>query len=119
MKSIAVPAISFGAISFGALSFGAMSLAAFGTATAAAAGSLADPPMMSGPVASAPAMDDQPIRIEGNRMTTALNLLEARGYGSFSGFEADGPDYRATVTQDGHRFQVRIDPIERSVSRLG
>ena len=35
------------------------------------------------------------------RMTQALNLLEAQGYGNFSNFEQDGANFEATVKQNG------------------
>ena len=54
-----------------------------------------------------------------NRMTQALNLLEAQGYGSFSNFKADGANYQATVTQDGQSFTVVINPDSGQVTRQG
>jgi len=50
------------------------------------------------------------------RMTKALNLLEAKGYGSFSDFKPDGKDYAATVTQAGHSMTVRVDPDSGQVT---
>jgi len=44
------------------------------------------------------------------RMTSALNLLEAKGYASFNDFKADGKDFTATVMKNGHDTTVRIDP---------
>lgn len=46
----------------------------------------------------------------GNRMTNALNLLEAHGYGSFSDFKANGNDFTATVNKNGRDVTVQIDP---------
>ena len=46
----------------------------------------------------------------GHRMTKALNLLEANGYGGFTNFKADGDGYKATVTRDGHDVTVHVDP---------
>jgi hypothetical protein len=54
-----------------------------------------------------------------NRMTEALNLLEAQGYGSFSNFKADGANYQATVTQNGQSFTVTINPDSGQVTRQG
>lgn len=54
-----------------------------------------------------------------NRMTAALNILEAKGYGAFNDFRADGKDYTAAVAQDGHRFTVLIDPDNGQVTRQG
>jgi hypothetical protein len=45
-----------------------------------------------------------------DRETKALNLLEAKGYGSFNNFKPDGQDYAATVTQAGHNMTVLVDP---------
>jgi hypothetical protein len=44
------------------------------------------------------------------RMTKALNLLEAKGYGAFENFKADGQDYSATVIQSGHSMTILVDP---------
>ena len=46
----------------------------------------------------------------GDRMTNALNLLEAHGYGSFSNFKANGNDFTATVNKNGKDVTVQIDP---------
>lgn len=54
-----------------------------------------------------------------NRMTDALNLLEAQGYGSFSNFKADGANYEATVTQNGQSFTVVINPDSGQITRQG
>ena len=43
-------------------------------------------------------------------MTKALNLLEAKGYGAFENFKADGQDYSASVTQSGHLMTVLVNP---------
>jgi len=45
-----------------------------------------------------------------NRKTTALNLLESRGYNSFADFKSDGEDYTAVVSQYGHDVSLLIDP---------
>jgi hypothetical protein len=50
------------------------------------------------------------------RETKALNLLEAKGYGSFENFHADGKDYAATVNANGRQFQVMIDPDSGNVT---
>jgi cytochrome c5 len=44
------------------------------------------------------------------RITHALNLLEAQGYGDFRDFRRDGKNFDATVTRDGKQMSVRIDP---------
>jgi hypothetical protein len=51
-----------------------------------------------------------------NRMTKALNLLEAQGYGVFSNFKAEGKDYAATVTRTGHTETLRVDPDSGQVT---
>jgi hypothetical protein len=51
-----------------------------------------------------------------DRETQALNLLEAKGYGSFTNFQPAGKDYTATVTHDGHAMNVRVDPISGMVT---
>ena len=53
------------------------------------------------------------------RMTQALNLLEAQGYGSFSNFKADGANFQATVDQNGQSFSVLINPDSGQISRQG
>ena len=50
------------------------------------------------------------------RMTKALNLIEAKGYGSFDNFKADGKDYFATVTQNGHAMTLHVDPDSGQVT---
>ena len=44
------------------------------------------------------------------RMTRALNILEADGYGSFTNFHADGKNFAATVTGQGKPLSVFVDP---------
>ena len=55
----------------------------------------------------------------GDRMTHALNLLEANGYGEFSNFRPAGKNFMATVTGNGQRFTVTIDPDSEQVTRQG
>jgi hypothetical protein len=50
------------------------------------------------------------------RMTKALNLLEAKGYGAFNDFKANGQDYSAMVTQNGHSMTVLVDPDSGQVT---
>lgn len=51
------------------------------------------------------------------QITDALNLLEAKGYGNFSDFHAlKNGRYGATVTQNGRRFSVTVDPAEGQVA---
>ncbi len=62
---------------------------------------------------------DHRARAEGDRMTTALNLLEAKGYASFTGFKADGDHYTAAVMQNGRSFTVSINPDNGQVTQQG
>ena len=51
------------------------------------------------------------------RMTQALNLLEAKGYGDFKDFRADGQNFDANVTAHGQPFTVIINPDKSQVTR--
>jgi guanyl-specific ribonuclease Sa len=51
------------------------------------------------------------------RMTHALNLLEANGYGQFSDFKQDGKNFEAMVTSNGQHFAVTIDPDSNRITR--
>jgi Peptidase propeptide and YPEB domain len=53
------------------------------------------------------------------RTTQALNLLEAKGYGSFSNFKQDGADFEATVKQNGQSFTVTVNPDTGQITRQG
>jgi hypothetical protein len=53
------------------------------------------------------------------RMTRALNLLEAKGYGAFSNFAPDGKNFTATVTEGSRHFSVIVDPDSDQVTRRG
>jgi hypothetical protein len=55
----------------------------------------------------------------GNRMTQALNLLEAKGYGDFTNFTAEGGNFTATVDQNGQHFAVLVNPDSGQVARQG
>lgn len=54
---------------------------------------------------------------EGGRATTALNVLEAQGYASFSDFRPDGSMFTALVNDGAQRFQVVINPDTGQISR--
>ena len=56
---------------------------------------------------------------EAQRMTSALNLLEAKGYGSFNNFKRDGKDFTATVMKNGQSQTLRIDPDSGQVTNQG
>jgi hypothetical protein len=45
-----------------------------------------------------------------DRGTTALNLLEAHGYGQIVQFRPDGRNFDATVTQNGQSLQLTVNP---------
>jgi hypothetical protein len=46
----------------------------------------------------------------GRQATGALNLLEAKGYGAFRHFQAQGADFTATVKQQNRTVTLLIDP---------
>ena len=54
--------------------------------------------------------------VDAPRMTKALNILEAKGYASFNNFKADGANYSATVTQNGHEQTVVVNPDNGQVT---
>jgi hypothetical protein len=53
---------------------------------------------------------------EAQRMTSALNLLEAKGYASFSNFKQDGANFSATVTKNGQNETLVVDPDSGTVT---
>jgi hypothetical protein len=53
------------------------------------------------------------------RMTHALNLLEAKGYGDFHNFRQDGKNFDATVTRAGKQASVQVDPDTDQVTVQG
>ena len=56
---------------------------------------------------------------EANRATTALNLLEEKGYRDFSSFHRTGRDYEITTEQNGKSVNVVVDPYTKSVRTRG
>jgi hypothetical protein len=58
-------------------------------------------------------------RAAGDRMTAALNLLEAKGDGAFTDFKQSGKDFVATVTENGQHVRVTVDPDSGQVTRQG
>lgn len=56
---------------------------------------------------------------EADRMTSALNALEANGYGDFTNFHEDGQNFAATVTQNNQKFNVVVNPDTHQVTRQG
>lgn len=72
-------------------------------------------PVPAGAAAAALRQDrDNPVE---ERMTAALNLMEADGFGAFSDFHAAGKNYAALVDQDGRRFPITVDPDSGEVAR--
>ena len=53
------------------------------------------------------------------RMTHALNLLEAKGYGDFHNFRPDGKNFAATVTRAGKQASVQVDPDTDQITVQG
>ena len=53
------------------------------------------------------------------RMTHALNLLEANGYGDFHDFKSDGKNFDVTVTRGGKQSTVTVDPDSGQVTVQG
>jgi len=94
-------------------SLSALALAASATA-ALAAGS---------PAPGMPSSQDAAVRsdhrenAQAARMTHALNLLEAKGYGDFTNFRADGKNFEATVTQNGKAISVVVDPDANQITQ--
>lgn len=74
------------------------------------------PSQVAVPAATAPAVPDLD-NPEGGRATTALNVLEAQGYASFSDFRSSGSAYTALVTDNGQQFRVVINPDTGQISR--
>ncbi len=53
-----------------------------------------------------------------DRETSALNVLEAKGYGgNYTDFQRDGSNYSAMVTHNGKQQKVIIDPDAGTVTR--
>src|SRR5579862_2658313 len=72
-----------------------LAVLALSTGTALAAPASAPPTAPNGPKAHATAVTNTTMMRnapDAKRMTKALNLLEAKGYGTFNDFKADGKD---------------------------
>jgi peptidase YpeB-like protein len=87
----------------------------FAVASAAVAETPATPPK-HGAQLIARAQRDRPNPRE-ERITRALNVLEAQGYASFKDFRADGKNYAATVKSAGKPMTVLVDPDTGQVIR--
>lgn len=68
------------------------------------------------PAVNAPAVPDLD-NPESGRATTALNILEAQGYASFSDFGPSGSAFTALVNDNGEHFRVVINPDTGQISR--
>ena len=91
--------------------------AAFAAAPATPATAPATPPAHSATAMhKTSAMTPSPMSADAKRMTKALNILEAKGYGSFNNFKADGANYAATITQSGHEQTVVVNPDSGQVT---
>lgn len=56
---------------------------------------------------------------QARRETRALNLLEAKGYGDFTDFRADGRNFSAEVDKNGQRVTVITNPDSGQVTQQG
>ncbi len=100
--------------------------ASTGMALAANAPAASQPPASSTAAPAPQAMHHKPMAARagqsnavGDRMTAALNLLEAKGYGGFSDFKRNGKDFTASVSQNGQHFTVTVDPDSGQITRQG
>jgi hypothetical protein len=59
----------------------------------------------------------RPNSLEAQRMTHALNILEADGYGGFTNFRSDGKSFAASVSEQSKKFSVVVDPDSGQVTR--
>ncbi|HKX08668.1 MAG TPA: hypothetical protein VJN67_10765 [Stellaceae bacterium] len=56
---------------------------------------------------------------EQDRATTALNVLEDKGYRDFSSLRPDGRDYEITAQKSGKSVTVVVNPDTKSVQTRG
>ena len=61
----------------------------------------------------------EPRRTERDPATTALNLLEDKGYRDFSSFHRTGRDFQVTANQNGHSVNVVVDPVSKTIRPQG
>jgi len=57
--------------------------------------------------------------VEPDRATTALNLLEEKGYRDFSSFHRAGRDYEINANRNGKSVTVLVNPDTKSVKTQG
>jgi hypothetical protein len=55
----------------------------------------------------------------GDEYTHALNMLQANGYTGIQDFRRVGGRFQATVSRDGRRQTVTVDPATGSITPLG
>jgi hypothetical protein len=93
-----------------------------GVALAAGPGTAPSTSTNATPSHSAPVMPiarHRRMDVEGDRMTQALNLLEANGYGDFRDFQQSGKNFAATVKHGGQQFGVLVNPDTNQITRQG
>ncbi|HUK58317.1 MAG TPA: hypothetical protein VLV50_03730 [Stellaceae bacterium] len=56
---------------------------------------------------------------QARRETTALNLIEAKGYGDYTNFHAVGKNFAAQVDRHGRRITVIANPDTGQVTQQG
>jgi hypothetical protein len=61
----------------------------------------------------------EPSAVEGDRATTALNLLEEHGYRDFSTFQRAGKDYEIKTQKNGNTVTVLVNPATKTVQTQG
>ena len=61
----------------------------------------------------------EPRRTERDPATTALNLLEEKGYRDFSSFHRSGRDFEVSANQNGRTVNVVVDPSRKTVRPEG
>lgn len=54
-------------------------------------------------------------QMQGQRATSALNLLESRGYGGFTDFHAVGRNFAANLMRDGKTVHVLVNPSTNQI----
>jgi len=61
----------------------------------------------------------EPRRTERDPATTALNVLEDKGYRDFSSFHRTGRDFEVSANQNGRSVNVVVDPVAKTVRPRG
>jgi hypothetical protein len=68
--------------------------------------------------AALPALAEENTGPRQERYTEALNLLEAKGYGSFTNFQKFGNDFEASIDRDGKPQMMMIDPDQGTIKPM-